>query len=149
MALLAADTAYGLSLLGGGWDAGGPVDATWIVFYVGVGLAALHPSMVLLSEPSPPNSRLTRTRLALLAGASLMAPAVLVVQTLRDEPIDVGVIAEASVVLFLLALAAWAVWPARWPCRPSASGPCRRCCERPSRSGCGWPPTSTTGRSRS
>jgi len=149
VALLAADTAYGLSLLGGGWDAGGPVDATWIVFYVGVGLAALHPSMVLLSEPSPPNSRLTRTRLALLAGASLMAPAVLVVQTLRDEPIDVGVIAEASVVLFLLALAAWAVWPARWPCRPSASGPCRRCCGRPSRSGCGWPPTSTTGRSRS
>jgi signal transduction histidine kinase len=105
VALLAADTAYGLSLLGGGWDAGGPVDATWIVFYVGVGLAALHPSMVLLSEPSPPNSRLTRTRLALLAGASLMAPAVLVVQTLRDEPIDVGVIAGASVVLFLLALA--------------------------------------------
>jgi signal transduction histidine kinase len=105
VALLAADTVYGLSLLGGGWDAGGPIDATWIVFYLGVGLAALHPSMVSLSEPSPPNSRLTRTRLALLAGASLMAPAVLVIQTLRGEPIDVGVIAGGSVVLFLLALA--------------------------------------------
>jgi len=46
VALLAADTVYGLSLLGGGWDAGGPVDATWIVFYLGFGLAALHPSMV-------------------------------------------------------------------------------------------------------
>ena len=34
-----------------------------------------------------------------------MAPAVLVIQTLRDEPIDVGVIAGGSVVLFLLALA--------------------------------------------
>jgi hypothetical protein len=105
VALLAADTVDGLSLLGGGWDAGGSVDATWIVFYLGVGLAALHPSMVSLSEPSPPNSRLTRTRLALLAGASLMAPAVLVIQTLRDEPIDVGVIAGGSVVLFLLTLA--------------------------------------------
>ena len=73
VALLAADTVYGLSLLNGGWDAGGPVDATWVVFYLGVGLAALHPSMVSLSEPTPPSARLTRTRLALLAGASLMA----------------------------------------------------------------------------
>jgi signal transduction histidine kinase len=105
VALLATDTVYGLSLLGGGWDAGGPVDATWIVFYLGVGLAALHPSMVSLSEPTPPSTRLTRTRLALLAGASLMAPAVLVIQTLRHEPIDVGVIAGGSVVLFLLTLA--------------------------------------------
>jgi len=105
VALLAADTVYGLSLLSGGWDAGGPVDAIWIIFYLGVGLAALHPSMVSLSEPAPSNARLTRTRLALLAGASLMAPAVLVIQTLRDEPIDVVVIAGGSVVLFLLTLA--------------------------------------------
>jgi signal transduction histidine kinase len=105
VALLAADTVYGLSLLDGGWDAGGPIDATWIVFYLGVGLAALHPSMVSLSEPAPASTRLTRTRLALLAAASLMAPAVLVVQTLRDEPVDVGVIAGGSVVLFLLTLA--------------------------------------------
>jgi signal transduction histidine kinase len=104
-ALLVADTVYGLSLLGGGWDAGGPIDAFWIVFYLGVGLAALHPSMVALSEPTPPATRLTRTRLGLLAGASLMAPAVLVVQTVRQEPIDVGVIAGGSVVLFLLTLA--------------------------------------------
>jgi signal transduction histidine kinase len=105
VALLAADTAYGLSLLGGGWDAGGPVDATWMVFYLGLGLAALHPSMVSLTEPTPPSNRLTKTRLALLAGASLMAPAVLVVQTVRGEALDVGVIAGGSVVLFLLTLA--------------------------------------------
>ena len=76
-----------------------------MVFYLGVGLAALHPSMVSLSEPAPPSTRLTRTRLALLAGASLMAPAVLVIQALREEPVDVGVIAGGSVVLFLLTLA--------------------------------------------
>jgi signal transduction histidine kinase len=105
VALLAADTVWGLSVLSGGWDAGGPVDATWIVFYLGVGLAALHPSMVSLSEPAAPSTRLTRTRLALLAGASLMAPAVLVIQGLRNEPIDVAVIAGGSVVLFLLTLA--------------------------------------------
>jgi signal transduction histidine kinase len=41
----------------------------------------------------------------LLAGASLMAPAVLVVQAARGQPIDVAVIAGGSVVLFLLTLA--------------------------------------------
>jgi signal transduction histidine kinase len=61
--------------------------------------------MVSLSEPAPPNTRLTRTRLALLAGASLMAPVVLVIQAVRSEPIDTGVIAGGSVVLFLLTLA--------------------------------------------
>ena len=104
-ALLAVDTVYGLSLLNGDWQIGGPVDGVWILYYVAFGLAALHPSMVSLSEPTPPNTRLTRTRLALLAGASLMAPAMLVIQAVRDEPIDVGVIAGGSVVLFLLTLA--------------------------------------------
>jgi signal transduction histidine kinase len=104
-ALLAADTVYGLSLLNGNWRIGGPVDGVWMLYYVAFGLAALHPSMVSLSEPTPRNTRLTRTRLALLAGASLMAPAMLVIQAIRDEPIDVGVIAAGSVVLFLLTLA--------------------------------------------
>jgi signal transduction histidine kinase len=105
LALLAVDTVYGLSVLNSAWQIGGPVDAVWMLYYVALGLAALHPSMVSLSEPVPPSTRLTRTRLALLAGASLMAPAVLVVQSVRDEPIDVGVIAGGSVVLFLLTLA--------------------------------------------
>jgi signal transduction histidine kinase len=104
-ALLVGDTVYGLSLLAGDWQVGGPVDAVWVVYYVGLGLAALHPSMVSLSEPTSVSTRLTRSRLASLAGASLMAPAVLVVQAVRGEPIDVAVIAGGSVVLFLLALA--------------------------------------------
>jgi signal transduction histidine kinase len=77
-----------------------------MLYYVALGLAALHPSMVSLSEPTPSSTRLTRTRLALLAAATLMAPAaMLVIQAAREEPIDVGVIAGGSVVLFLLALA--------------------------------------------
>ena len=104
-ALLVGDTVYGLSLLAGDWQVGGPVDAVWVLYYVGLGLAALHPSMVSLSEPTSVSTRLTRSRLASLAGASLMAPAVLVIQAVRGEPIDVAVIAGGSVVLFLLALA--------------------------------------------
>jgi len=103
-ALMAVDTVYGLSLLNGGWQIGGPVDAVWILYYLALGLAALHPSMVSLSEPALVNPRLTRTRLGLLAGASLMAPAMLVIQAVRHQPIDVGVIAGGSVVLFLLTL---------------------------------------------
>jgi signal transduction histidine kinase len=102
--LTAVDTVYSLSLLNGGWQIGGPVDAGWILYYLALGLAALHPSMVSLSEPAPANPRLTRTRLGLLAGTSLMAPAMLVIQAIRDQPIDVGVIAGGSVVLFLLTL---------------------------------------------
>jgi signal transduction histidine kinase len=103
-ALLVADTVYGLSQLEGSWQAGGPLDALWIIYYLAVGLAALHPSMLSLTEPTPASSRLTRTRLAMLAGASLMPPAVLVIQTVRAEPVDVAVIAGGSVVLFLLTL---------------------------------------------
>jgi signal transduction histidine kinase len=104
-ALMASDTVYGLSVLNGASRIGGPLDAGWMLYYVALGLAALHPSMVSLSEPTPPSTRLTRTRLTLLAGASLMAPVMLVIQAVRDEPIDVGVIAGGSVVLFLLTLA--------------------------------------------
>jgi signal transduction histidine kinase len=104
-ALLIGDTVYGLGLLNGSWQVGGPVDAIWYAYYIGIGLAALHPSMVTLSEPVVVTARLTRPRLVALAGASLMAPAVLVIQAARGEPIDVAVIAGGSVVLFLLALA--------------------------------------------
>jgi signal transduction histidine kinase len=105
VALLIGDTVYGLSLINGDWQVGGPVDAIWYVYYVAFGLAALHPSMVSLSSPTTVSPRLTWSRLVLLAGASLMAPAVLVVQAVRGEPIDVAVIAGGSVVLFLLTLA--------------------------------------------
>jgi len=103
--LMAADTVFGLGVLNDSWQVGGPLDAVWILYYVALGLAALHPSMVSLSEPAPAGPRLTRTRLGLLAAASLMAPAVLVIQAARGEPIDVGVIAGGSLVLFLLTLA--------------------------------------------
>ena len=105
LALLAADAVFGLSLLNDSLQVGGPLDAVYMAYYVALGLAALHPSMVSLSEPAQVSTRLTRTRLGLLAGASLMAPAMLVIQSVRHQPIDVAVIAGGSVVLFLLALA--------------------------------------------
>ncbi len=104
-ALIAGDVVFGLLQLNGTWQQGGPIDLTWIAFYVGWGVAALHPSMADLSRPAPVSVRLPRGRLVLITSASLMAPAVLVIQSVRSEPLDVPVIAGGSAVLFLLALA--------------------------------------------
>jgi signal transduction histidine kinase len=105
VALIAADVMFGLLQLAGNWEQGGPVDLAWIAYYVGWGAAALHPSMAALSQPAPTSIRLPRSRLVLITCASLLAPAVLVIQSARGEPLDVPVIAGASAVLFLLALA--------------------------------------------
>ena len=103
LGLLVGDTVYGLSQLTIGWVPGGAVDLMWILFYVGLGAAALHPSMRSLSEKAPaPTPRLTWQRRILLTGATLMAPAMLVIQAARHQPIDIGVNAAGTVVLFVL-----------------------------------------------
>jgi signal transduction histidine kinase len=103
VALLIGDTTYGLSQLTVGWVPGGALDLMWVVFYLGLGASALHPSMRSLSEPTaPPTPRLTWQRRSLLTAATLMAPAMLVIQTARHQPIDIGVNAAGTVVLFVL-----------------------------------------------
>jgi diguanylate cyclase (GGDEF)-like protein/PAS domain S-box-containing protein len=105
VALLGTDAAYGWLLLHGGYDTGGLLDAGWIAFYVLIGTAALHPSMRRLSEPSQArDTRLTRRRLALFAGTSLVAPGVQLVRSLFDLPRE-PVISVAAGVLFVLVLA--------------------------------------------
>jgi diguanylate cyclase (GGDEF)-like protein/PAS domain S-box-containing protein len=106
IALLVADTLYGLIRLHGTWSDGGPVDLGWIVFYSCWGAAALHPSMKTLSEPGPASrTGMTRGRFLLLAGASLMAPAVLLLQGWLQQPVDVEAVAGVCAVLILLVLA--------------------------------------------
>ena len=100
--LLGADIGYAVLALVSSYE-GGLVDAGWLLSYVIWGAAALHPSMRSMSEVAPDQAtRFSHWRLALLATTSLMAPAVLVQQGLRHQPIDVGAIAFGSVVLFLL-----------------------------------------------
>ena len=101
--LLVVDTLYGLLSLFGTWTYAGPLDLFWVAFYLCLGAAALHPSMRSLSEPVPtPVPRLTVRRRALLTAATLMAPAMLVIQSLRHQPLDIGVNAVGTVVLFVL-----------------------------------------------
>ncbi|HEY7273626.1 MAG TPA: EAL domain-containing protein [Actinoplanes sp.] len=103
-ALLTADVLYGLNRLNGGWHLGGAGDLGWLVFYIAGGAAALHPSMIQLTEPHV----LTRTQVSLRRGvltvASLLAPSALLIQALRGPVRDGVVIAAVSAVLILLAL---------------------------------------------
>ena len=78
----------------------------WLAGYLLMGAAALHPSMRSVTDPHEGQPDLSvparKRRLAVLAGLSLVAPAVLVTQNLRGAPVDVPTIAAAWVVLFML-----------------------------------------------
>ncbi|MEV6595488.1 EAL domain-containing protein [Actinoplanes sp. NPDC051346] len=77
-----------------------------IPLYAGIGIAALLPGMTgLTRETAQPQAELGRTRLALLALASLVAPAVLIFQVGVDGRVpDLTVIATLSACTFLLVL---------------------------------------------
>jgi signal transduction histidine kinase len=105
-ALLVTDSLYTVIQLTGGYHTGSPIDLGWMTWYACWGAAALHPTMNALAEPAPSREvRLSRWRLGLLAGASLLAPAVQVVQLARRQPTEGLVTAVGSMVLFGLVLA--------------------------------------------
>ena len=102
---LVADSIYGLAGLHSGWNwnDGNPFDIGWIVFYGCWGAAALHPSMRQLSERQPTApARTSRSRLMLLGAVSLIAPAVLLFETVSGKPIDAAAVAGVAGVMFLL-----------------------------------------------
>jgi PAS domain S-box-containing protein len=104
--LFTTDTIYTWILLHGAYDnTTGLLELGWGLFYLLWGAAALHSSMVNLDEPTAEaDLQHPRRRLVILAGASLMAPAVQIVQSLRGEPVDVPVLAACSTLLFVLVL---------------------------------------------
>jgi signal transduction histidine kinase len=110
LALLAADVAFAVLAASGGYSSGHPVDTGWLLSYVLLGAAALHPSMRSLSEPTPPvEGRVGWLRVATLAGAGLLSPVALWLQARRGVgPEDAFVLAvgwAAMTVLVLLRLA--------------------------------------------
>ncbi|MFF7408732.1 aminotransferase class I/II-fold pyridoxal phosphate-dependent enzyme [Streptomyces lydicus] len=106
LGILFSDVLYGLLQLKGTWQVGTPMDLGWVVFFTAWGLAALHPSMVELTERTPVRpSGIHPRRLAVLGMASLIAPLMLILESLRGDMHDVPVIAVFSAVLFLLVLA--------------------------------------------
>jgi diguanylate cyclase len=99
--MLVADFTYDILVLHGGYAIGDAVDAGWLLNYVLVGVAALHPSM------AGPRSETVdqfeaRRRIPLLALAGFVAPGILLVGSLTGASVDVPVIAGTSIVMCLL-----------------------------------------------
>ena len=110
VAWLVGDFIYAFLALSNSYKAGDPLDATWLAAAAFFGAAALHPSMRQVAAPAERTEvRFSGVRFAVLGAASLMAPAVLVIQWLMGVPIDVPVIAAGSVIMFLLVIGRLAV----------------------------------------
>jgi len=100
---LIADAVYARQTLNGTYVSGDRIDLVWMVAYVMWGIAALHPSMTQLSKPLRLHpGTLSVGRLCLLAGATLLAPMSLAVDSARASSLTISVIAVASAALFLL-----------------------------------------------
>jgi diguanylate cyclase (GGDEF)-like protein/PAS domain S-box-containing protein len=105
LALFLTDTVYTyISVTGAVYDQSGYLEAGWGIFYLLWGAAALHPSMRTLSDKAPDveRGRMSRLRLLLLGGASLIAPGVMLIQLGRADAVDMPVLIGASVMLFVL-----------------------------------------------
>jgi diguanylate cyclase (GGDEF)-like protein/PAS domain S-box-containing protein len=103
--MLVSDVSYGLIQLHGTFHNGTIVDLGWAVFYGAWGAAALHPSMAELTRPvSRQQAETSPTRLTVLMLASLLAPAVLFIQSFSGRYHDDSVIAVFSAILYLLVL---------------------------------------------
>jgi diguanylate cyclase (GGDEF)-like protein/PAS domain S-box-containing protein len=101
--LLLTDFVYGILTLDGNYTHQLWLDAGWIFFYLLWGAAALHPSMVELSDvETGRESRLTGMRLALLAGATLIAPILELTRTIPSHNWDAVVLIGVSMILFCL-----------------------------------------------
>jgi diguanylate cyclase (GGDEF)-like protein len=101
LAVLVADVAYAAVTLAGSTIVPQPVlDLGWLAGYALVAVAVLDPTIASLSEPGPRREQLTDRRLWLLAGASLLAPATIAVQTLTGGDGHPLLIAGTSAALF-------------------------------------------------
>jgi diguanylate cyclase (GGDEF)-like protein/PAS domain S-box-containing protein len=104
--LLISDFVYGTLILHGSYAHQRWLDVGWIGFYLLWGAAALHPSLPQLAEPAARRAAvLTRFRLSLLTGASLMAPTIGLVRDLERGDFDYAVVRVTSLLLFGLVIA--------------------------------------------
>ncbi|WP_203898522.1 putative bifunctional diguanylate cyclase/phosphodiesterase [Virgisporangium aliadipatigenens] len=127
--LAAADAVYSYSQLNGDFQLGGIADFCWILFYLFGGLAVLHPSMTALTQPRVITRHQLDARRVVLGVASLIAPTILFFQSVQGPVRDGVVIAIASAVLVLLAIARMSVVTAGLRRSMGRERELRRACE--------------------
>ncbi len=102
---LVGDALYGFGSLHGWYELGDPIDILFILSAILWGTAALHPSMVALTEPRvEPETGLSTRRLVVLSAATLMVPAMLAFSALRAGRSELLVIVGAAAVLLALVI---------------------------------------------
>jgi diguanylate cyclase (GGDEF)-like protein/PAS domain S-box-containing protein len=102
---LVGDALYGFGSLHGWYQVGDSLDLFFVVAAVLWGTAALHPSMVELTEPNPdPEQRLSGKRLALLSVATLTPPAMLGVAAVHVGSSELLVIVGGGAALSALVI---------------------------------------------
>jgi diguanylate cyclase (GGDEF)-like protein/PAS domain S-box-containing protein len=106
--VLVSDTAYAYATINGGWADGTAWDFGWFLFYAGLGVAALHPSVSSPVIATSPENSVSRWRfIVLLALMSVLPLALLIGQlTLTGDTqglvIIVGALVMFGLVLFRL-----------------------------------------------
>ncbi len=103
-AVLITDSIYGWIQLHGTYTPGDPLDGGWILYYVLLGAAALHPSMKSVSDSTAPRVQLTRVRILGISVAALIAPVVEMLKFSARGGSDAIVIGAAAIVLFGLVI---------------------------------------------
>jgi diguanylate cyclase (GGDEF)-like protein len=101
---LVADVLFGLGILAA-IDIGRLWDFIYLVSYAALAAAALHPSAGFSASRRRTRGQISLARLALLAFASLLAPALLPLDAVRLDVSNQRAVAAASAVLFILVLA--------------------------------------------
>lgn len=105
-ALLVSDVCYGWIQINGTWRTGTPVDMGRALYYTAWGAACLHPSMRHVDQVTRrPAERFGRTRVVLMAAASLIPPAVLLSQAIVGPVTDGIAIAGFAATSFILVIA--------------------------------------------
>ena len=102
VSMIAADFAYELLSLHGAYHVGNPVDAAWLVNYVLVGAAALHPSVAVDPGPVVDQGPRSSWRLPVVGLAGFVSPVILLVGDLGGSRADVAPLAATSIILFAL-----------------------------------------------
>lgn len=103
--LISADIIYSISQLNGIWQ-NNFTDLGWILFYTAWGAAALHPSMLRLSEPLDQQAMQVRARrLIILSLAALVAPLILLIKAWQGQAGEIaGSVAGFAALLFVLVI---------------------------------------------
>jgi diguanylate cyclase (GGDEF)-like protein len=101
--VLLVDVGFTVGALTGTYSSGGLLDAMYMVPYVLVATAGLHPSVRQIAAPAPPTDvSLSRSRLALLTAAAVLTPGMMAVEAGLGHSLAVPVIVGGTTVVFLL-----------------------------------------------